>query len=75
MWAYRRMVVRKGIVDSHVFEEPLDMLSEKSLNLIKVELRIDKESTDVCLHNIRKSLQFKVSLDINIAYKSVYLGR
>lgn len=69
------MVVRKGIVDSHVFEEPLDMLSEKSLNLIKVELRIDKESTDVCLHNIRKSLQFKVSLDINIAYKSVYLGR
>ena len=33
MWTYDRMVVRKRIVDGHIFEKPTDVLVEEAFDL------------------------------------------
>ena len=50
------MVVGKSVIDIHVLEEPFNVLVEESLDLAVVELRVNKEGTDVGLHNIRERL-------------------
>ena len=51
------MVVGKGVIDIHVLEEPFYVLVKKSLDFVVVELRVNKEGTDVGLHNVRESLK------------------
>ena len=50
------MVVGKGVIDAHVLEEPFYVLVEESLDFAVVELRVDKEGTNVGLHDVRESL-------------------
>ena len=50
------MVVGKSVIDVYVLEEPFNVLVEESLDFAVVELRVNKEGTDVGLHNIRESL-------------------
>lgn len=49
---YCGVVVCEGIVDFHVFKEPLDMLLKEALHLSKVELRVHKDRTNICLDNV-----------------------
>ena len=51
------MVVGKGVIDIHVLEEPFYVLIKESLDFVVVELRVNKEGTDVGLHNVRESLK------------------
>lgn len=46
------MVVGVGIIDVHVFEKPFDVLVEEAFNLSVVKFRINKEGTDIRLHDI-----------------------
>ena len=55
------MIVGVGIIDFHVLEEPLDVLIEEALNFSIIEFRINKEGTNVRLHDIRESLRTSVS--------------
>lgn len=50
--AYSRMAVGKGIVDSHVFEEPANMGLEEAFDLLEIELGVNKDGTDVGLYYI-----------------------
>ena len=54
--AYRWMVVGKSVIDTHVLEEPFYVLVEESLDFAVVELRVNKEGTNVGLHDVRESL-------------------
>ena len=51
------MVIGVGIINAHVFKEPFDMIIEETLNLSVIEFGVDKQGTNVGLHNIRKSLK------------------
>ena len=51
------MVVGVGIINAHVFEEPFDVIIEETLNLSVIEFGVDKQGTNVRLHDIRKSLK------------------
>ena len=51
------MVVGKGVIDIHVLEEPFYVLVKESLDFVVVELRVNKEGTNVGLHNVRESLK------------------
>ena len=51
------MVVGKSVIGIHVLEEPFNVLVEESLDFAVAELRVNKEGTDVGLHNIRESLK------------------
>ena len=57
MMAYCRMLVREGVINTHVFEEPPYMGIEEALNLHIIELRVNENRPDVGLYNIRKTLQ------------------
>ena len=50
------MVVGKSVIDVHVLEEPFYVLVKESFDFAVVELRVNKESADVGLHNVRESL-------------------
>lgn len=50
------MVVGKSVIDTHVLEEPFYVLVEESLDFAVVELRVNKEGTNVGLHDVRESL-------------------
>ena len=50
------MIVGKSVIDIHVFEEPFYMLVKEAFDFAVVELRVNEESADVGLHNVRKSL-------------------
>ena len=54
---YCRVIICVGIINAHVFKEPFDMLIEETLNLSVIELRVDKQGTNVRLHDIGKSLE------------------
>lgn len=45
--AYGWMVVGKGVVDGHVFEEPADVGVEEALDFCVVELGVDEDGADV----------------------------
>jgi hypothetical protein len=49
---YGWVIVCEGVVDSHVFKEPSDMLVKEALDFFKIELRVDKDCTYVCFNNI-----------------------
>ena len=49
---YRGMVVGIGIVNIHVFEEPLYVFVEEALDLSIIEFRVNKEGANVRLHNV-----------------------
>ena len=51
------MVIGVGIINAHVFKEPFDMILEETLNLSVIEFGVDKQGTNVRLHDIRKSLK------------------
>lgn len=46
------MIVGKGVVDGHVFEEPSDVGVEEALNFSVVELGVDKNGADVGLDHV-----------------------
>jgi len=50
---YGWMIIRKGIVDGHVFEEPSDMRVEEALDFFVIELGVHKHSADVGFNYIR----------------------
>ena len=56
MESYRWVIVRKGIVDRHIFEEPTDMLIEKTFNFPKAEFRVDKDCTKISFNDIGERL-------------------
>ena len=58
---YGRMIVGVSIINRHIFKKPLDVLVEEALNFSVLEFRVNKEGTDVRLHNIRKSLKTFIS--------------
>ena len=46
------MVIGVGIINGRVFKEPFDMIIEETLNLSVIEFGVDKEGTNVRLHDI-----------------------
>lgn len=66
------MIISVGIVNVHVFKKPLDVLVEEALHFSVTELRINKEGTNVRLHDIRKGL--KVNLRDKKLIREVELG-
>lgn len=56
------MIIGKRIIDSHVLEEPPNMVLEEAFNLRKVEFGVDEDSPNVGLDNVREALD-DVSLD------------
>lgn len=67
------MIVGVSIIDVHVFKKPFDVLIKEALNLSVIELGINKEGTNVRLHDIRKSLKIIISdkrltREVNVEY-------
>ena len=50
---YCRVVVGKSVVNSHVFEEALDVLIKEALDFAVVEVRIDEDRSNVGFENVR----------------------
>ena len=53
---YRRMVIGKSVVDSHILEEPPNVVIEKAFDFTIIIFRVDEDSSDVRFDNIRKAL-------------------
>ena len=53
---YCGVVIRKGVIDGHVFEVPLDMGMEETLDFFIIELGVDEYSSNVGLDNVRQAL-------------------
>lgn len=49
------MVVRKGVVDAHVVEEPADVAVEEALHLGVAEARVDEDGAEVGFDHVRKA--------------------
>lgn len=50
------MGVCKGVINAHVFEEPLDVRVKEAFDLTVVELGIDKHGTEVGLDDVGETL-------------------
>lgn len=69
------VVVGKSIVDFHILKEPSDMVVEKSLNLLEVELGIDEDCPNVSFNYIGKALKCPVSSCRRKTSNENHLGR
>ncbi len=56
-YTYGWVVVCKGVVDAHIFEEPSDVHVEEALHFLVIELGVDKEGADVRFDNVRQTLR------------------
>ena len=50
------MVIGKGVVDGHIFEEPADVLVEKALDFLEIVFGVDKDGADVGFYYVGESL-------------------
>lgn len=60
--AYCGMIIGKRIIDTHILEEPSNVVLEEAFNLRKVELGVNEDSSNIRLDNVREALD-RVSLD------------
>lgn len=51
------MIVRKCVVDVHVFEIRLHVLIKEALDLIVIKARVNEDGSDKCFHNVRQALK------------------
>lgn len=49
METYGGVVVGKGVVDGHVFEEPSDVAVEEAFDFFVVEFGVDEDGADIGL--------------------------
>ena len=56
------MVISKGVIDGHVFEEWLDVHIEESLNDAIVKTGVNENSTNVSFNNIWQTLRIKLGV-------------
>ncbi len=68
------MVVGKSIVNSHIFEEALDVLVKEALHFAVVEVRVDENRANVGFENIRQALNHGQYPHIKVNHAS-YLRR
>lgn len=60
---YGWVVVREGVVNGHVFEEPSDVLVEEAFDFCEIVFRVDEDGADVGFDNVRESLVSPVSIN------------
>ena len=63
---YSGVIIRKGVIDAHVFEVPLDMGIEETLYFFVVELGVDEYSSNIGLDNVRQALSCGLEFLIKI---------
>lgn len=63
------VIICEGVVYFHISEEPSDMLVKKALYLLKVELRVNKDCTNIRLDNIRKGLNVKIHQWASLSFR------
>lgn len=63
---YGWVVVREGVVDGHVFEEPSDVLVEEAFNFCEIVFRVDEDGTDVGFDDVGESLISSVSIQTQV---------
>ncbi len=59
---YCGMIIGKCIIDTHVLEEPPNVVLEEAFNICKVKLGVNEDSPDIGLDNVREALHC-VNLD------------
>ena len=69
------MGIRKGVIDAHVFKEPLNVRVKEAFDLTVVELGIHKHGAEVSLNDVGETLCGQLTMaSVAVGHPSTFGG-